>query len=67
MSLNPEDLVVAKLVAGREKALVFAADLIRAGSVDVDVLRERVDLLSVVGAVRRRVRAQVDRLDGRSR
>jgi len=67
VSLNPEDLVLAKLVAGREKDLVFAADLLRAGSVDVDVLRERVDLLPVVGAVRRRVRAHVDRLDGESR
>jgi hypothetical protein len=53
--LDPMDLVVAKLVAGREKDLSFAVDLLASGHVEASGLRERVELLHVVGAVRRRV------------
>lgn len=59
--LDLVDLVVAKLVAGREKDLSFAAHLLRSGHVEAAGLRERVELLEVVGAVRRRVLAQIDR------
>lgn len=39
--LEPHDLVVAKLVAGREKDIGFAVELIVAGIVTVDTLRDR--------------------------
>lgn len=41
LCLEPNDLVIAKLIAFREKDLEFAAALISAGFVDVDVLHER--------------------------
>ena len=63
--LDPVDLVVAKLVAGRHKDLSFAADLLRSGHVEATELRNRVELLGVVGAVRRRVLEQIDRFDPR--
>lgn len=59
--LEPHDLVISKLVAGREKDLVFATALIRAGLVDPDVLLERAELLPVPGAVIRRVRENIGR------
>ena len=61
--LEPVDLVVAKLVAGREKDLSFAADLISSGHVSSVQLRERVQLLRVIGAVQRRVLDSIDRLE----
>lgn len=60
--LDPVDLVVAKLVAGREKDLSFAADLVASGHVEATDLRERAELLRVVGAVRRRVFGHVEHL-----
>lgn len=39
------DLVVSKLVAGREKNLDYAVATIQAGLVDVDNLRRGIDLL----------------------
>lgn len=53
--LEPHDLVVSKLVAGREKDLEFARALAEAGFVDVTELEARVALLPVIPAVRRRV------------
>lgn len=43
--LDPHDCVISKLVAGREKDLVFAHSLIRARLIDPDVLLERLALL----------------------
>ncbi|MEN8115183.1 MAG: DUF6036 family nucleotidyltransferase [Actinomycetota bacterium] len=63
--LDPVDLVVAKLVAGREKDLSFAADLVSSDHVTSAELRERTELLRVVGAVKRRVLGSIDRLDRR--
>ena len=60
--LDLVDLIVAKLVAGREKDLDFASDLLAAGHVDATELRERAELLQAVGAVRRRVVGHIDRL-----
>ena len=40
--LEPHDLVASKLVAGRMKDLAFAAALVRAGLIDLDVLIERI-------------------------
>jgi hypothetical protein len=59
--LEPHDLVISKLVAGREKDLEFATALIRARLVDPDVLRERAELLPMPGAVIRRVRESIGR------
>ena len=61
MCLEPHDLVLAKLVAGREKDLEFAEALIANGLIDPEVLLERVDDLPVVGAIHRRVRNFIER------
>jgi hypothetical protein len=55
LCLEPHDLVISKLVAGREKDFSFAAALLLADLVDAGVLLERADALDVVPAVRRRV------------
>jgi hypothetical protein len=39
--LEPHDLVISKLVAGREKDLAFASALIRANLVDAETLTVR--------------------------
>jgi hypothetical protein len=59
--LEPHDLVVSKLVAGREKDREFATALLRARLVDPDLLLERTDLLPAPGAVIRRVRESIGR------
>jgi hypothetical protein len=59
--LEPHDLVVSKLVAGREKDLEFARALIEAGFVDVTELEARAGLLPVIPAVRRRVIERIPR------
>ena len=61
MCLEPHDLVLAKLVAGREKDLEFADALIARGLVDPKVLLERVDDLPVLAAIQRRVRGFIER------
>lgn len=55
LCLDPHDLVVSKLVAGREKDFEFARALLVAGLVDADVLRARAELLPGIQAIRRRV------------
>lgn len=59
--IEPHDLVVSKLVAGREKDLEFATALIRARLVDPNVLLERAELIPAPGAVIRRVRESIGR------
>lgn len=59
--VEAHDLVLAKLVAGREKDFEFAAALMRAGLVDIDTLVERAALLPVPGAVTGRVRDAIGR------
>lgn len=59
--LEPHDLVLAKLVAGREKDYEFAEALIASRLVDPKLLLERVDDLPVVGAIQRRVRTFIQR------
>lgn len=51
--LEPHDLVVAKLVAGRMKDLKFADALLHAGLIDAQVLMERARLLEQPTAGRR--------------
>jgi hypothetical protein len=63
--LEPHDLVVAKLVAGREKDYEFAAALVRSSLVDMHVLKERTQMLPVVEAIRRRILAWLERLDAK--
>lgn len=53
--LEPHDLVVSKLVAGREKDFRFARALLDARLIRVEVLSERAELLPVLQAVRRRI------------
>lgn len=45
LCLDPHDCVLAKLVAGREKDLVFAEALLRAGLVRREILQERLTLM----------------------
>ncbi len=64
--LEPHDLAVAKLAAGREKDTAFVDALIRAGLLEVRVIRERARMLpeSVGVLVRQRVRGWLDYYDG---
>lgn len=59
--LEPHDLVLAKLVAGREKDYAFAGALIDRGLVDAQTLLERAEDLPVIGAVKRRVLTYIRR------
>ena len=61
--LEAHDLVISKLVVGREKDLLFARVLVDAGLISCEILRERADALDVVQAVRRRVMRYIDGLD----
>lgn len=54
--LEPHDLVVSKLVAGREKDIAFATALIEHGFVAAATLHERAEQLDQPNAVVRRVR-----------
>jgi hypothetical protein len=65
--LDPNDLVVSKLVAGRPKDIAFATALLGAGLIDADRLRDRADLLETPGAVRRRVQSAIERCARRAR
>ncbi|MGH2577240.1 MAG: DUF6036 family nucleotidyltransferase [Actinomycetota bacterium] len=58
--LEPHDLVVSKLVAGREKDYRFARALLDAGLIRAEVLSARTELLPGPEAVRRRVLAWID-------
>jgi hypothetical protein len=57
--LDAHDLVVSKLVAGREKDLSFAAALLAARLVDVEILMERASTLDRPRAVQDRVQARI--------
>ena len=54
--LEVHDLVLSKLVAGRERDWEFAQDALRVGIVDADVLVSRIDALPVSGAKREYIR-----------
>lgn len=62
--LDPHDLVVSKLVAGREKDYRFTRALIDAELIDPDVVRDRARLVDP--AHRRRVTSWLDALARRS-
>ncbi len=59
--LEPHDLVVSKLVAGRQKDLEFARALIEYEFVAVSKLHERAEMLDQPNAVVRRVRTLIAR------
>lgn len=59
--LEPHDLIVSKLVAGREKDRRFAKALVAAGLVDIDILRSRVELLPTIPAIKGRLLKQLGR------
>lgn len=64
LCLDPHDLVVSKLVAGREKDYEFARALLAARLVQADLLRARAELLPGIQATRRRV---IEWLEGAAR
>jgi len=59
--LEAHDLAISKYVAGREKDLVFTADLVAAGFVREDVLNERLATTQLVPEVRDLVQARIRR------
>ena len=62
--LEPHDLAVSKLAAGREKDAAFVSALVRDGHVEIGLVRSRLDqVLSLHPAVRARAVATLDRLD----
>lgn len=63
--LDPHDLVISKLVAGRDKDLLFARVLVEARLISCATLRDRAQLLEVVPGVIRRVLGYIDRFDPR--
>jgi len=66
--LEKHDLVISKLVAGREKDFLFATALIEAGLVDLPILIARTALLScVLPAIRQRIRNWLDGVSNRMR
>ncbi len=60
--IEKHDLVISKLVPGRDKDLEFASALIHADLVNVDVLLERADLLPSPRSVINRVKTRITRL-----
>ena len=60
--LDPIDLIVSKLVAGREKDLSYAEYLLASGHIKAEEITQRAELLSGVGAIRRRVIGHIERL-----
>jgi hypothetical protein len=59
--LEPHDLVISKLVAGREKDRSFATELLREHLVDEATLRARAKALEVIPAVQDAVLARITR------
>jgi len=59
--IEAHDLVVSKLVAGRDKDRDFATALLAAGLISKQVLMDRADMLDVPGAVIKRVRTLIMR------
>ena len=64
--LEPHDLVVSKLVAGREKDYRFAQALLAARLVDLGTLLARAELLPGPPGIRHRVKRWIERVGRRS-
>jgi hypothetical protein len=67
LCLEPHDLVISKLVAGREKDYTFTTALLRANLIRTTTLHERAQLIERPGAVVKRVQESIDRCDHRSK
>lgn len=67
LCLEAHDLVVAKLVAGREKDRAFTVELLREGLIDADVLHDRAASLPVPEAVKARVRDSITHCSHRAK
>ena len=61
--LEAHDLVISKLVVGREKDLQFAKVLVDAQLISCETLRERAVALDVIEGIRRRVVKYIDGLE----
>ncbi|HBW21629.1 MAG: DUF6036 family nucleotidyltransferase [Streptosporangiaceae bacterium] len=59
LCLEPHDCVVSKLVAGREKDLVFASALVRAGLINLDTLAHRIETVDAHPLVIERMRSWI--------
>lgn len=64
--IEPHDLVVAKLVANREKDREFSIALIQADLIQVRTLLDRVQLLEQPGGVKDRTRTVIEHCAGRA-
>lgn len=64
LCLDAHDLVVSKLVAGREKDVAFARALLEANLIDARTLRDRAEQLDGVPAAKRRVMEWIERASG---
>jgi hypothetical protein len=64
--LDPHDLVVAKLVANRDKDREFSIALIHADLIQVRTLLDRIELLEQPGAVKDRTRRVVEHCAARA-
>jgi hypothetical protein len=60
--LEPHDLAVSKLVAGREKDLAFLRTMVRAGLVSADVIQERLATTRLRPEVRQLAEARLSNL-----
>lgn len=60
--LELHDLLVSKLVAGREKDLAFVQTAVEHGRVDLSLLEERLAATELDGAVRELVAVRINRL-----
>jgi hypothetical protein len=57
--MEPHDLAIAKLCAGRDKDLEFVRTLIGSGTLDPDLLLLRLEAVSANAAVVERARARI--------
>lgn len=62
LCLEPHDLAVSKLVAGREKDRVFLSEMSRHGMIDGEILIERIARLDITAAEKAAARERWDRI-----
>jgi len=62
LCLEPHDMVISKLIAGREKDKVVAKALATAKLIDSEILYERLDATEVNKEIKEIIRAHIDRI-----
>jgi hypothetical protein len=62
--LEPNDLALAKLVAGRDKDLAFVREMAIHGLIDTEILRQREISLNIAESLHQVVRSRIDALSG---